>query len=465
MFYRRGMESAQANRYSYSKDYYNKGRIFTGQRKTLILILGILALNIIWMENIYAAPRYYNFTDSAEMIGTLNRSASLDADAVFYNPAGTAFMKDGLYLHFSSQTAFMTKKVEDSTDLPSMGPFPPLDDEYNGVAKAMAIPYIYLVYHKNDLAWFGGVLPIGGSGTGDFNDGIPTLDKMGTIIAAKYLGNQMVPGDVNSTVTGIDSIDSEISMGTAYYAFLAGGSVAVNEKVSLSAGYYYLIAGSDCELEIVQRLNTVGNGTQAVVLKSDFEQEGKGFGIQIGMDIRPNTDWNIGMKYEYFRKFELEYNTKRDDLGLFPDGEEKKQTLPMTFNLGVSHMVTPRTKIEGSFLYSLDSKTDWDGQEDNMDNAWSLGAACEYALTKDLKVSTGYLYQSSPYTSDMNTDMEYTGDGHSFAPGATYQISPALKGTFGIGMVHYLEDKNSDGSQTYNSDSYSLGVGIEYKIF
>jgi len=47
---------------------------------------------------------------SAEYVRTQSRNASLDADAAFYNPAGTAFMKrKGLYVMFSSQTLYARK--------------------------------------------------------------------------------------------------------------------------------------------------------------------------------------------------------------------------------------------------------------------------------------------------------------------------------------------------------------------
>jgi len=42
---------------------------------------------------------------SADWVRTLNRFASTDVDAAFYNPAGLAFMKKkGLHIQFTSQT-------------------------------------------------------------------------------------------------------------------------------------------------------------------------------------------------------------------------------------------------------------------------------------------------------------------------------------------------------------------------
>ncbi|MCX8125204.1 MAG: hypothetical protein N3F66_13735 [Spirochaetes bacterium] len=43
---------------------------------------------------------------SAEYVRTLNRNASVDADAAFYNPAGLPYMQEGLYIMYSSQTYY-----------------------------------------------------------------------------------------------------------------------------------------------------------------------------------------------------------------------------------------------------------------------------------------------------------------------------------------------------------------------
>ena len=52
---------------------------------------------------------------SAEYARTMNRNAAIDyADAVVYNPAGTAFMADGLYLNGSLQ--YLDKSYTNTID-------------------------------------------------------------------------------------------------------------------------------------------------------------------------------------------------------------------------------------------------------------------------------------------------------------------------------------------------------------
>ncbi|MBU0970865.1 MAG: outer membrane protein transport protein [Proteobacteria bacterium] len=429
----------------------------------------MIFIGFVWVHPAFSAPRFYNYMGSAEGFRTLNRNASTESDAVFYNPAGTVLMEDGLYIHFSNQTAVLLKKVEDSTHLGDMGPFPDLQPSYKCQATAMAIPYLYLTYKKENYSIFGGVFPIGGTGTGKFDDGIPSLEFLAVGAAAGRLGTRLTPGDPGSTATGIHKVHSSIEAMTAYFAAMAGGAIAVTDKVSVAAGYYLLGAGSDAEIKIRQDLTTAANGFQSINMESDFEQKGSGVGVMVGMDIRPNQDWNIGMKFEYFDKMELEYHTKRDDLGLFPDGKEIKQTLPMNFNLGVSHQLTDRLKLESSFNYSFDSETDWDGQEENMENGWSIGLAAEYAINPDLIVSAGYLFASAPYTRASVSDLDYDLDTHCFATGASYRISPKLRGTIGVTYSRGLEAQgmpnHMNGVQTYNQSYLALSIGFTYRFF
>ena len=52
---------------------------------------------------LFAGSAEENTNQSAEYMKTLNRGASTDADASFYNPAGTALMEEGAYIYLSAQ--------------------------------------------------------------------------------------------------------------------------------------------------------------------------------------------------------------------------------------------------------------------------------------------------------------------------------------------------------------------------
>ncbi len=63
--------------------------------KKRLFILSALAIAA--CHSAYAGGVMTNTNQSVQFIRSLARGTSLDADAAYYNPAGTAFMTDGLH--------------------------------------------------------------------------------------------------------------------------------------------------------------------------------------------------------------------------------------------------------------------------------------------------------------------------------------------------------------------------------
>ena len=72
-------------------------------RKNKIILLAISIFSTLFIAEIYAGSIDYLSNQSAEYIRTFSRNASTDADAVYYNPAGTALMGEGLFIDISNQ--------------------------------------------------------------------------------------------------------------------------------------------------------------------------------------------------------------------------------------------------------------------------------------------------------------------------------------------------------------------------
>ncbi|MGC9364985.1 MAG: hypothetical protein ACP5FZ_10505, partial [Fidelibacterota bacterium] len=98
-----------------------------------------------------------NTNQSAAYMRTLNRNASTDVDAVYYNPAGLTKLEEGLHLSLSNQSIWQTKTVTNS--------YPNLNnDEFVGDVSAPLFPNLYLAYKKGNVVISGGFEPIGGGG-------------------------------------------------------------------------------------------------------------------------------------------------------------------------------------------------------------------------------------------------------------------------------------------------------------
>jgi hypothetical protein len=112
-----------------------------------------------------------NTNQSAQFIRTLNRNASTCVDAVYFNPAGLTKLEDGIHLHFSNQSIFQTKEVT-----PVTAGITYLQETYVGDVAAPLFPDVYAVYKSGNLAIGGGFMPIGGGGSADYPDGLPSFE-------------------------------------------------------------------------------------------------------------------------------------------------------------------------------------------------------------------------------------------------------------------------------------------------
>lgn len=102
-----------------------------------------------------------NTNQSAKYVRTLNRNASTEIDAVYFNPAGLIKLEDGLHLSVSNQSVFQTWTVKNN--------YPNLNEnEFIEKVRAPLFPNIYLAYKKDKWVSSAGFEPIGGGGSANF---------------------------------------------------------------------------------------------------------------------------------------------------------------------------------------------------------------------------------------------------------------------------------------------------------
>src|SRR5690606_16205110 len=103
--------------------------------KRLSLFLALLMLAPL----AYSGGLLTNTNQSAQFIRMMSRNASLDVDAVYFNPAGLTMLDDGFHFAVYSQTIFQTKPVDSK--------FPLLNDgSYEGKIMIPVFPTAFAVY-------------------------------------------------------------------------------------------------------------------------------------------------------------------------------------------------------------------------------------------------------------------------------------------------------------------------------
>jgi len=185
-----------------------------GILKTLTLLIVVVLCLV--SVTAFAGGIVTNTNQSAQFTRTLNRNASTDLDAVYYNPAGLSRLSEGLHLHLSNQTIWQTKTVINN--------FPTLNnDEFVGDVFAPLFPSLYLAYKSGKMAVSAGFEPIGGGGGAVYEDGLPSFEMP-------------VSGLVPQLGVQGYKMDTKFEGTSVYYAGQAGVTYKLSDMISLAVG-------------------------------------------------------------------------------------------------------------------------------------------------------------------------------------------------------------------------------------
>lgn len=193
--------------------------------KKITLTLLSLTLTL----SMFAGGLVTNTNQSAAWTRMLNRNATVDIDAVFYNPAALTKLEDGFHLSISNQIIGQTKSITNAALNGGQG------KTFEGDVFAPVYPGIYAAYKTGKLAFSFGFNPIGGGGSADFNDGLPSFE-LPVASAATDLA-AATSGDVSAY-----SMTANLSGSSTYFGIQAGVSYAINDMISVYGGARYVIA-------------------------------------------------------------------------------------------------------------------------------------------------------------------------------------------------------------------------------
>jgi long-chain fatty acid transport protein len=190
--------------------------------KSVMFLSLILVLS---MGILMAGGIVTNTNQSAAYMRTLNRNASINLDAVYYNPAGLASLSDGLHLSLNNQSIMQTKTV--TNDYQYLN-----GDEFVGKVSAPLFPDFYAAFKTGKLAVSAGFEPIGGGGSANFEKGLPSFEMS---VA------DLKPGLASQGATGYD-LDIAFEGSSIYYGFQGNVSYKISNLLSVGVGGRYVMA-------------------------------------------------------------------------------------------------------------------------------------------------------------------------------------------------------------------------------
>lgn len=423
-----------------------------------------------------------NTNQSVQYMRLLNRNASTDIDAVYYNPAGVVFLENGFHLALHNQTVFQEKTVKDS--------FPFLNNPtYIGDVKVPVFPTFFAVYKMDKFALSFGFGPNSGGGSADFATGLPSFEIPISLLPALVSGF-----GIPTTKYSADIAFEGMSV---FYGFQVNAAYALNDMFSVAAGVRYIKAINEYtgELKDIQinpqhpLINPGGNLMSAAQFFTlaglpqyaamvqdqavDVKQTGSAWTPLLGLNIRPDENLNIGIRYEFNTNLELTNDTTVDDSGLFPDRYKFRNDIPAILSLGLEYGIVPNFRLMVSYHMFFDKNADWEGKEKLVDsNSYDIGIGFEYDLTDSVAASAGYLYTKVGVSDEYQSDFSHELSSNAVGFGGRIKLMPKLDLGLGVLYVKYVDADRSltveefplPFNETYQRWAWAFSFGLGYRF-
>lgn len=244
-------------------------------------LLGLAAATLV-SATTFAGGILTNTNQSVSFLRNPARDGAIGLDGVYSNPAGVAFLSDGLHLGFNWQYAHQTRTITSQSQLYTLGFKNNGNDvkKFKGVANAPFIPSLQAAYNKNNWSFQFNFSVPGGGGQCEFSDGLGSFETVVGSIANRlmYVSNAL-NSQISSlgvgvpAVTGYD-VDGYMKGKQYYFGVQLGAAYKLGEHFSVYGGLRLLYGSASYEA----RLNNIRvmNGNSGLTLPEYFEGVIKG---------------------------------------------------------------------------------------------------------------------------------------------------------------------------------------------
>lgn len=227
----------------------------------------------------------------------------------------------------------------------------------------------------------------------------------------------------------------------------------------------------------------------------DVVQKGTGFAPIIGLDLNFDNKLNIGFKYEFKTRIQVENETTRDfilgyagttPVTMFPNGERIDNDLPAMISLGADYKVLPRLTAMVGFHYYFDKSANYGKQFEGEyvenskvidNNYYEIGLGLNYGITRNIFVSGGYLLAKTGVSESYQSDLSFSLNSNTIGGGLGYKLSENFMINAGVSYSIYNKGTKTydhifpaagippiSVTDTYYKNTLLLGLGVEFSF-
>lgn len=476
------------------------------------LRIAAIAISLAAAETALAGGLLTNTNQNIVFLRNPARDAAIGIDGVYSNPAGVAFLGEGLHLSINLQNAHQTRTVTTGFPLFVFNADKPGQTvrKFKGDADAPIVPSIQAAWNKGKWSLQFGFAITGGGGKCEFDGGLGSFEQ---VVASLPAAAQAL----NAAFAGIGQLDSsspfakeQIGNGYSfdsymrgrqyYYGFTLGAARKLTDNLSVygglrmlygTANYYGYVRDikvesaihgmanapkhfGEAQLELAKysgiaatKAEQAQAASEAFAAAGDAEKAAmyaaaatKARAAATGLAAGAAGANKIAALTQ-----DIELNCDQTGWGVAPiigvDYKTKR------LNLAAKYEFKTRMRLKNKSANSESAKSIAmldkyaDGNKVAEDSPALLTVGAQYEITNDLRVMAGWHHYFDVDTKQYTKDM--LSDSNEYLFGAEYDICDILQVSAGAQRTAYsLKDAGiNDISFNVSSWSYGLGVGVK----
>lgn len=454
------------------------------------------------------------------------RNATFGLDGVYSNPAGVAFLSDGFHIAFNWQYAHQTRTITSTNPVYALGRSNNGSDRktFEGVADVPILPSIQAAYNHDSWSFQLNVSVPGGGGACEFDDGLGSFESVVGNIAtmlqpfgvqgydmegymkgrqvyygvqigaaykvtpdlAVYGGLRMLIGSATYKAT-IRNIQVNSGMGYIDFAdYLPNLETTINnslEQVNNGIAAYEAAGATppDALLEQQAQLNVAKNSltqlqkyAQGVNLLCN--QSGMGIAPIVGIDYRIG-DFNFAAKYEFKTEIQMKNESTVFEaseiaaVNKYRDGEKVDEDSPALLSLGVQWNIIKPVTISIGWHHYFDKDAHWYNNTQRLlsHNTNEFLAGVEWDITDRLNISCGGQLTRYGLTDNYMNDLSFIVNSYSIGMGISYKVRDNITLSAAYFQTNYDDYKRNDYPTVGISDSFTrtnhvMGIGCQIDL-
>lgn len=458
--------------------------------KKSLVILSLLA-----SANAFAGSIDYLAQQDAEYFAHPAMIGKVGVSGAYYNPAGTVFLEDGLYVQLNSQTLFKTYEMDTKENFGGLS--------HESDHPSAFVPSIQIVKKEGDRSYFLHAGAAAGGGAVKYKNGISAFEVIGQGIEDSFNFNEK-DGTPNGNNAVVDYLGGSTVNGSSYYINTTFGMAQkINSKFSVAGGLRFMYAmrelngTANYNLYVGQGMNKIPDPYKSGDVRVDIDSERTGWGVGgvLGFHYQPTEKLNIGFKYE--TEVELNFDadgsvstTSKNPYFKTDTGkgsivgnidstlekhpviaewlEDDRRNLPAMMALGVSYELTDRITLLTSGNYYFIKDANRNGCYDNYDNGYEISVGVDYKLNDKWTLMAGYQYTDTGANENTYKDTDYALDADMYGVGVKYTPDETKEFIVSYAYVDYKNGTavNEKGQETttFKKEVNAIGLSATFKF-